>query len=928
MGELRFVAYDEEDLNGSPLGEVTDAFAKHIDVEYNGTGGGDFSISRHSSQAQPWTRPDRYIRVWLDTITGDPEHSFFIVQSADVILGEDEDGVEVYRRQGPGPLFYLSDGIVWQESNLIADSAEPVPNTDIWQWRAPVHPAGILLRMIEENVDRGYYPDLTYDFSRTTDSDGNAWTISVDDFTLEVGLNMLEVVAKLQELGLVLKMDHDFVLHAYESVDNAPTGPDLSASVRLEKGEDIKDSAEREQMSSTTRSTMLVKGARTDNGEIAWRQVDSAAGLSETKRPKAGFWDAGSTTGSAALAAIGFDQIYRKLRLKAGPTAIGTRDPNTDGKRALIDYFPGDQVTVNIPGVFNDVVKPITSIQMTETEAGEYDTVVGFDEDPARLEGPATIQNGPAGVPDTGCCPEEGPFTPPPTDTECGLVAAVTLHIGSHSFFGEPDPPDHNFDYASLQGITASLVSGMQYRQLVTVVFNNPTTGSDSTMSGDPFVYLAYPTGGTPANPPGPSGAIIDSSGWTWSVGGVADNGIDTASNGGFSGGYGTGATFDSGWKTFDGPDVVADIIARGIPVSGFHGFEWVASIRIEVRNGDGSAIVCDEPSAPAIGQKAREQSATSGVDQKTNYPYLPGSLQVWVGGVLVSVVEVDPTTGEFTLPFDPGGHTVIISYQVADPTPTDAGNIAPTGGGGIDTIPDDVLPPAASIVEVPFPHGSMGSTETLDLDDSTWHTGTLNANVAITVTGFTDDEAGTMTVGLTQDGTGGWDVTWDADVDFGGADDQPNQTAGAITWYTLWSVDGDSTIYGAKVGGSSPITYATPAIVLGSAAAAGSADSVIRSDATIVAFDATAPTTQAVGDTAATGSAAVAARRDHKHAITRPALDDLTDVAVGSAAIRQTLIHDGTNFVNSSGIWRPLMDGAGAVITDGGTGEAVMALS
>ncbi len=60
--------------------------------------------------------------------------------------------------------------------------------------------------------------------------------------------------------------------------------------------------------------------------------------------------------------------------------------------------------------------------------------------------------------------------------------------------------------------------------------------------------------------------------------------------------------------------------------------------------------------------------------------------------------------------------------------------------------------------------------------------------------------------------------------------------------------------------------SFATPAIVLGTAAAAGAASTVIRSDSTIVAFDATVPTTQAFSDAAATGSAAVAARRDHLH--------------------------------------------------------------
>jgi hypothetical protein len=66
----------------------------------------------------------------------------------------------------------------------------------------------------------------------------------------------------------------------------------------------------------------------------------------------------------------------------------------------------------------------------------------------------------------------------------------------------------------------------------------------------------------------------------------------------------------------------------------------------------------------------------------------------------------------------------------------------------------------------------------------------------------------------------------------------------------------------------ANPVAYATPAVTLGTAAAAGVAASAIRTDATLPIFDATAPSTQAFGDSAAVGSAAVAARRDHKHAM------------------------------------------------------------
>lgn len=80
--------------------------------------------------------------------------------------------------------------------------------------------------------------------------------------------------------------------------------------------------------------------------------------------------------------------------------------------------------------------------------------------------------------------------------------------------------------------------------------------------------------------------------------------------------------------------------------------------------------------------------------------------------------------------------------------------------------------------------------------------------------------------------------------------------------------------------------TYGTPAVVLGTAAAAGVIDEVIRRDSTIVAFDATSPTTEAFGDAAVVGVAAVASRRDHKHAMpANPVSYATPSVALGVAA-------------------------------------------
>ena len=62
--------------------------------------------------------------------------------------------------------------------------------------------------------------------------------------------------------------------------------------------------------------------------------------------------------------------------------------------------------------------------------------------------------------------------------------------------------------------------------------------------------------------------------------------------------------------------------------------------------------------------------------------------------------------------------------------------------------------------------------------------------------------------------------------------------------------------------------TGGTPSLTLGTTNTAGSSTNFIRRDDTILAFDVTVPSTQAFGDSAAAGSASVAARRDHKHAM------------------------------------------------------------
>ena len=75
--------------------------------------------------------------------------------------------------------------------------------------------------------------------------------------------------------------------------------------------------------------------------------------------------------------------------------------------------------------------------------------------------------------------------------------------------------------------------------------------------------------------------------------------------------------------------------------------------------------------------------------------------------------------------------------------------------------------------------------------------------------------------------------------------------------------------------------TLTTPAFTLGTVNTAGSAITAVASDSTLLAFDATVPDAITFGQSGAAGSATVASRRDHAHAM---AADPAKLVVIGTA--------------------------------------------
>jgi hypothetical protein len=115
--------------------------------------------------------------------------------------------------------------------------------------------------------------------------------------------------------------------------------------------------------------------------------------------------------------------------------------------------------------------------------------------------------------------------------------------------------------------------------------------------------------------------------------------------------------------------------------------------------------------------------------------------------------------------------------------------------------------------------HGSMGATETFDPTDGNVFSGTLDADCTFTISAPVGSGASTLEFWITQDGTGGWDITWPGSVTWDGGTPTPDTTAGVTVRYILESIDGGTNWIGNLVGGGSALTIEDEGTPLATAA-------------------------------------------------------------------------------------------------------------
>lgn len=713
---MYFDAWANGDYNGTSLGELTDAFDKNIRKAHNAIGHGQFTINRHSSQFD-WCEPDNLIRVRLESGGPfDPDDSryvyaFIIEEGEDELISTDEEGGEDVVRQGRDAVpVILKRAIIWP-THSHADNEiywERALRDGVVRFTAANFAQGgrsvgsVLRTFIRDAEARSPSPleGMDDDFSYGLDSSGDSWTETDTDWEFPVGLNYLELLGNLTSSGLHWDSTAALILRAWDT----DQGVDRSATITFAKADDISWIAKRSIAAREAVSDVVVKGSST-NDQLKYRTITDSGMRTELDGRREAFVEYQSTPTNARLDLAGQRYIDAAADARDGPTSLTA--PEAEGVEAFTDYFAGDTVTVDIPGVWDELPTRISAIALQDIENGEFDPTLEFFEQP--WDGMGGERSGAEGC--RGCPPLE-PYVPNPheTGTTCDATGVAYTPSGTYAAPGS---------LTSADGYNLYWKAGHAVPEVPTPGYvgswNFPDFGGagDGHVSGLNFWRI-------PIRGPG-----------TLTVKTIAGN----------RGGGGTTAATSYIAKVWhrnaSGPDTLEGTYAGTpgvdllIPLAQDAAHECTHYVEMQTPGGSQNMLangfvwalgttVYVNPPIP--GQQGNEGIAgtTAGTTYTTNYPYQPGSLQVWVCGTAIVPTETDPSAGEFTLPVNATGCDVVVRYVIASSTGTGESNPPPTPG-------PSTLPVNFAWFNV-MDYGATGDGST---DDTDAIQATINAAVA-----------------------------------------------------------------------------------------------------------------------------------------------------------------------------------------------------
>ncbi len=626
-----FDVWDRDDVNGTALGELTQAYNRSFVRLDQAVGSGEFTVNRHDSQyLAGWCQQDNLVRVRLEAggpFDYDDEryvHAFWIEEGDDEVVSTDEEGGEEIHRGGRSEVAILRRALI----NYQADYSVPGDDDLIYWSRALIDGQVHLLSRNSGEVMRVFLRNATarspdplapssHDFNAIRDSAGVDWTDAGVDYHFDVGQDLLAALEVLGGSDMFWRMTPDLVLHAYDSQQ----GTDLSATVRLEAATNIRESAQRQVHARNSMSRALVQGTKTAGG-LTFRWVTDGTVEAALGGRREGFVEYETTPTPARLDRAGERAIRSRFYQYEGPTTIGIEEREGD-PIAFEDFNPGDLVTVHIPGVWEEHPSPVHGVSMSEDAAGEALTTIIMGEVPFDGGTGSPVPDQPGGC---GSCPPPPPHVPgtqpgtpaAPPDATCVACNTVTVDAERNGFWECP---------------AGTTVPGQVYTWRVT------NTGHDALALTENFEVTAGGTTDLWTNPGGSPGVM---------------------------------------------PTQVGTLVASDSSGFGFHGHAnyapgvvgtdecWTVEFWLGEVDPDGSP---DVPIPPGTGQWVTGETPAVSIGASTttltvDWPYAPGSPQVRVDNILISpaaYTETTPGSGVITLSWAKDADEVVtVSYQAA----------------------------------------------------------------------------------------------------------------------------------------------------------------------------------------------------------------------------------------------------------------------
>lgn len=226
---------------------------------------------------------------------------------------------------GRGAMALLEDGIVWNDGTTA--TVREFSGTK----------AAALITLIDEAQARGALQTLSYDFSATLDSDGNAWDDD-EPVKFNVGMTLLDVVRAIAKVGIdfdVTPGSGEFTLSAYKN----GLGTDKSETVYFRVGVNCEEVSGLE-AGGDIRNALHVKY------KDGYLTVQDDTSISNRRR-REGTLDASYAGNNDSAMTFGQAELETK---KDPKHQISVKVYDGAGPRAFLDYAVGDWIMLDREG--------------------------------------------------------------------------------------------------------------------------------------------------------------------------------------------------------------------------------------------------------------------------------------------------------------------------------------------------------------------------------------------------------------------------------------------------------------------------------------------------------------------------------------------------------------------------------------------------